>query len=133
MSFERRMASCLGCQAPCFYVHETWPDGPLAGHPRVVGGQLDTATQIRFRLDDGAVVDLDFCVSCAARVTPADFDAIWDAIAAYTAVTHAHHRRPAGETRRAIAAVRDRWILGRVVNRRFVPELGRCVVDRRAG
>jgi hypothetical protein len=69
---------CTICDQPCFEVmalykeHERRP-----GEPKRLGGPLEGAVRVTFRLYDGTQNDQTFCAGCAEAVGADDFPEIW--------------------------------------------------------
>lgn len=78
VSLYKIAGCCTRCDQHCFNVLAVWgPDEMLPGEPKRLGGSLEGATRITFRLLDGTHTDLTFCESCAAELSSADYVELW--------------------------------------------------------
>ena len=126
----KRPACCLGCGTETYEIRERQePSGTVLADVLRVGPMLEHGTQVELLLSDGSCAHLDFCVECADRFGPADYQAAWDAVLDATALSLAS-RRP-NEQRRGLLGMMRVWPLAVLRWRRQDPATGDLVLDRR--
>ena len=127
----KRAGCCCCCAEPVYAVLEVMTDGPLTGHPRRLGPQLDAGTQVEFLLSDGSEADVSFCLVCAAHLTPADYQKVWECVIDRALLAFRVAGRAATEQRMAVESYRRIFPIAVVRWRREGREINRLVVDRR--
>lgn len=130
MSDLKKLGCCVRCGREVYTILEYHASGPLDGHPRRVGRMLDIGTQITFALSDGTEADVAFCVDCARALTPADYQAVWDACVERADFSYRHSGREAVRKLR-IAKLMAVWPVGVLRWRREAPEGRALILDER--
>lgn len=126
----KQAGRCLCCAQDCYEVREVWTEGPLTGHPRRLGPQLDHATQVTFVLTDGSQADVTFCDDCARALEPAHYRALWLRIVERQDLSLTIAGRGDNDRRLSRTALLEKYPVGVVGRRREVGD-GQLGVDRR--
>lgn len=104
---KKLVGCCLCCASPVYEILETFAAGPREGDARRVGLMQEHGTQVEILLSNGSISHFDFCVDCAAKLTPANLWDVWqrnvERVEDFTRVGHREAQRRA--ILRAVARV----------------------------
>lgn len=127
----KKLGCCTLCGAEVYEVKEYLdrPDSPRHGHPCRLGPMLEHGTQIVFQMSDGSEGAVAFCVTCAGRLTPGDYPAVWHLIRESNALSLAD--RPRNEQIESHQHFEALYPVAVLCWRREDQEAGRLMIDRR--
>jgi len=127
----KQVGRCLCCQTDCFEVLETQTEGPLIGHPKRIGPQLECGTQVEFLMSDGTEASITFCIGCANELRIEHYQDVWEACIERNELSLRLADRKENVIKMATAKVQSIFPIDIRRCRRVHPESDMLIVDRR--